>query len=273
MARTILITGAAGNIGGKLANHFSATETYDLRLVDQQAGPGITAADLSRWDEAWAQLFDGVDTVIHLAGEPRGTANWARVQAANIMATQHVLRAAREAKVRRVVFASTNQVMLGYRFREDVASVTTDLPPLPLSPYGVSKLFCEEIGRNFTEETGIDFLALRIGYFQRGENVPGPHMGIGVWGQQMWLSNRDMMQAVERSIEAESVGFAVVNLVSDNPGMRWDLAHTREVIGYAPQDGHETVVTDELRAEDERARATAMPPGTWFNEYFQPVAG
>ena len=147
------------------------------------------------------------------------------------------------------------------------------MPPAPLSPYGFSKLFCEEIGRGFTEETGIDFLALRIGYFQRGENLPGPHMGIGIWGQQMWLSNRDMMHAIERSIEADRFGFAIANLTSDNPGMRWDLQHTRAVIGYAPQDGHVPVLTEALRAEDEQARATALPPGTWFNEYFEPVAG
>ena len=273
MSRTILITGAAGNVGGKFAAHVKTTGGYALKLLDRKAGEGITAADFSRWDESWAQHFAGVDTVVHMAGEPRGVASWAEVHAANIVGTQHVLRAAREAKVRRVVFASTNQVMLGYRFREDVNPVTTDLPPLPLSPYGVSKVFCEEIGRNFTEETGISFLALRIGYFQPGENIPGPHMGIGVWGQQMWLSNRDMMQALERSIEAEDVGFAIVNLESNNPGMRWDLEHTRQVIGYQPQDGHETIVTDELRAEDERARATALPPGTWFNEYFAPVKG
>jgi nucleoside-diphosphate-sugar epimerase len=182
MKRTILITGAAGNIGAKLAAHFNTTKAYDLRLLDQRAGEGITAADLSVWDETWPKLFEGVDTVIHLAGEPSGKASWARVHKANIVATQHVLRAAREARIRRVVFASTNQVMLGYRFRTE-DPVTTDLPPLPLSPYGVSKLFGEELGRGFAEETGISFVALRIGYFQRGENLPGPHMQIGLWGQ------------------------------------------------------------------------------------------
>lgn len=273
MKRTVLITGAAGNIGSKLTAHFRETEAYELRLLDLRVGEGIIAADLGIFGGEWPQLFKDVDTVIHLAGDPHGTASWASVQSANIRATQNVLRAAREAGIRRVVFASTNQVMLGYRFRDDVPLVTTDLPPAPLSPYGFSKLFCEEIGRAFTAETGISFLALRIGYFQRGENIPGPHMGIGVWGQQMWLSNRDMMHAAERSIEAEGVGFAVVNLVSDNPGMRWDLAHTRETIGYAPQDGHTPVITDELRAEDERARNRRVPPGTWLNEYFEPVSG
>jgi NAD+ dependent glucose-6-phosphate dehydrogenase len=273
MTRIVLITGAAGNIGAKLAAHFAAAEGYDLRLLDQQTGEGITVADLSVWDEAWPKLFDGVDTVIHLAGEPKGKANWAQVHRANIVATQHVLRAAREARIRRVVFASTNQVMLGYRFREEVNPVTTELPPLPLSPYGVSKLFCEELGRGFAEETGISFIALRIGYFQRGENLPGSHMQIGLWGQQMWLSNRDMMQAAERAIEAENVPFAVVNLVSDNPGMRWDIEHTRKVIGYVPQDGATPVLEARNLAEDEAARRTALPPGTWFNERFEVVEG
>jgi NAD+ dependent glucose-6-phosphate dehydrogenase len=182
-----------------------------------------------------------------------------------------VLRAAREASIKRVVFASTNQVMLGYRFRD--GPVTTDMPPAPLSPYGFSKLFCEELGRGFAEETGISFIGLRIGYFQRGENLPGPRMGIGVWGQPMWLSNRDMMHAAERAIEAENVPFAILNLMSENPGMRWDLEHTRKTIGYAPQDGHVTVIDDKLRAEDEAARKVALAPGTWFDEYLTAVEG
>lgn len=268
--RTVLITGAAGNIGGKIAGHF-AGGPYALRLLDQQAGPGIIAADLGIYDAAWARQFEGVDTVVHLAGNPHGTASWADVLHANIGATHNVLRAAREAGVRRVVFASTNQVMLGYRFREGI--VTTDMPPMPLSPYGISKLMCEQMGRLFAEETGISFIALRIGYFQRGENLPGPWMRIGVWGQQMWLSNRDMLHAIERSIETEDVPFAVVNLVSDNPGMRWDLEHTRQIFGYAPRDGHETVVDDAIRAEDEKARQARIVPGTWFDEYFTAFAG
>lgn len=268
--RTILVTGAAGNIGGKIAAHLGGGR-YALRLLDQQAGPGIFAADLGAYDPIWAREFEGVDTVLHLAGDPRGAASWASVLHANIGGTHNVLRAAREAGVRRVVFASTNQVMLGYRFREGV--VTTDMPPMPLSPYGISKLMGEQMGRLFAEETGISFIALRIGYLQRGENRPGPAMKIGVWGQQMWLSNRDMLHAVERSIEAEDVPFAVVNLVSDNPGMRWDLEHTRQTIGYAPQDGHETVADAAIREEDEKARQASIAPGTWFNEYFTAFEG
>ena len=132
---------------------------------------------------------------------------------------------------------------------------------MPLSPYGVSKLFCEEIGRAFAEETGISFIALRIGYFQRGENQPGPHMKIGEWGQSMWLSNADMNHAVERAIEAENVPFAIVNLESDNPGMRWDLEHTRKTIGYEPKDGAPIILEAQNRADDEAARNLRVKPG------------
>jgi NAD+ dependent glucose-6-phosphate dehydrogenase len=95
-------------------------------------------------------------------------------------------------------------------------------------------------------------LCFRIGYLQRGDNQPGTHMGWGGWGQAMWLSNRDLCQAMERSVMAEGIGFAVLNLMSDNPGMRWDIATTKRTIGYAPQDGAAPVLTETIE-QDERS--------------------
>jgi NAD+ dependent glucose-6-phosphate dehydrogenase len=266
MTRTILITGAAGNIGSKITAHFRQTTDYALRLLDKTPVEGIVAADFGIWDEAWAKHFAGVDTVIHLAGNPHGNASWASVKRDNITGTQHVLRAAREAKVGRVIFASTNQVMLGYRFA--TGPVTTDMPPAPLSPYGISKFACEEIGRAFNEETGIDFLAVRIGYFQGGENVPGAGLYIGAWGQSMWVSNRDMNQFMERAVEARSFGFAIVNLESNNIGMRWDIEHTRKVVGYVPLDTAPAVMGPLQIEQDETAQGVRVAPGTWLDENF-----
>jgi hypothetical protein len=76
-------------------------------------------------------------------------------------------------------------------------------------------------------------------------------MGWSTWGQAMWLSNRDLCQAMERAVLADNVGFAVLNLMSDNPGMRWDIETTKRTIGYAPRDGAAPIVTEAIE-QDER---------------------
>ncbi len=131
---------------------------------------GIEAADFGLWDERWAARFADVDTVLRFAGNPHGKADWASVKRDNIAATQRPpRRARREGPPRRLRQHQPGHARLPLR----AGPVFVDIPPAPLSPYGISKFFGEEAGRAFTEETGIDFLALRIGYYQRGENLPG----------------------------------------------------------------------------------------------------
>jgi NAD+ dependent glucose-6-phosphate dehydrogenase len=262
MSRTVLITGAGGNIGTKLRAHFSGLG-WTLRLLDIDArGDGaIQVADLADWDDAWVTRFAGVDAVIHLAGNPSPAASWASAQRLNIDLTANVYEAAAAQGVRRVVFASSNWVMAGHRPSEGV--LTTDMDPYPINPYGVSKLVGERMARSVHARRGLSVICFRIGYLQRGDNQPGTHMGWGTWGQAMWLSNRDLCQAMERAVLAEGVGFAVLNLMSDNPGMRWDIGTTKRTVGYAPQDGAppsltEAIEQDERSANDLRRMAETL---------------
>jgi NAD+ dependent glucose-6-phosphate dehydrogenase len=266
---TLVITGARGNLGGKLATALSPK--YPLRCLDLLGGRDCIAADLGTFDDSWTRHFEGAQTVLHFAGEPRPTAPWALVQHANIVATANVLRASRMHAIRRVIFASTNQVMAGYRYSDEI--VTTNMPPAPLNPYAVSKLFCEEAGRAFAAETGISFIAFRIGNIQPGENIPRPSMGIGLWGQQMWLSNRDFLDGVRAAIVARDLPFAILNLVSNNPGMRWDLAETQRVLGFRPKDGFASELSPEDVAEERMARLARLVPGQWLDQRFQPMRG
>lgn len=271
MPRNILITGALGNIGRKVAAHLGSKPDYRLTLVDLKPAEGVIAADLAVYDPAWTAAFAGVDTVIHFAGEPRPTATWAEAHRGNVLGTQNVLRAAKAHGIGRVIFASTNQIMGGYRFRD--VPVGVDTPPAPLNPYAVSKLICEELGRGFAAETGASFLACRIGHFQPGENLPGPWMRIGVWGQEMWLSNRDMLQAMDKAVTAEFSGFHIINLVSNNPGMRWDLEPGRRLIGYEPLDGNRPVVDQSVLDEDNLARRQRQEPGYWLDQFNNKIEG
>jgi NAD+ dependent glucose-6-phosphate dehydrogenase len=251
---TVLITGARGNIGGKLRAHFRALG-WTLRLLDVETGgdTAIVAADLSTWDDGWARHFADVDAVVHLAGDPSPSASWESVQRLNIDLTQNVYEAAVRNGARRLVFASSNWVMAGYRPAE--GRLDTAAAPYPINPYGVSKLMGERMGRSYHERWGMQVVCLRIGYCQRGDNLPGPQMGMGRWGQLMWLSDRDLCHGTERAVLADGVGFAVLNLMSDNPGMRWDLDTTRQAIGYTPRDGAAAVVTEALAESEDTVHA------------------
>ncbi len=244
-SKTILITGATGNLGTKLANHLRETGNYELRLLclNPDNRDGVITADLSTYDDAWARHFADVDAVIHLAAHPSPRIDWQTAQKLNLDLTFNVYDAAAKYGSKRVVFASSNWVMAGYRFKN--IKLTTDLEPWPLNPYGISKLIGERAGKSLAEQRGVSFISLRIGYAQRDDNLPGPHMGQGLWGQHMWLSNRDYCHGFERAAIAENVEFAVLNLMSDNPGMPWDIEETRRVIGYQPQDGQEPEVSEE----------------------------
>ena len=250
MRKTVLITGAAGNLGGKLRRHLEGR--YDLRLLDSNPGAdsSIVQADLSRWEMAWVELFRGVDVVVHLAADPLAQQTWPNLIAPNIDAVANVFQASARAGVRRVVYASSNHVMGGYKDDPEDPLLTTDLPPRPgthyevdgeprdSTPYGSAKLFGERLGKCYADSQGLSVIAVRIGWVRPGDNLSQDvPLERGAWFRLMWLSNRDYCQLMERCILAElSERFVVVNGMSANTGMRWDIEHTRRLLGYQPQD-------------------------------------
>jgi NAD+ dependent glucose-6-phosphate dehydrogenase len=233
--RTVLITGASGNIGIKLREAWA--DLYDLVLIDVAAPPGdpdVVKADLGELDDEWLSYFHGVDTVIHLAANPDEFATWEDLEGPNLDALANVLHAAALAGVERFVFASSNHVMGGYRALD--MRITPDLPPRPDGPYGASKLMGERLGRSVASAFDMTVIALRLGSVQEGENRPDTLPDD--WARSMWLSNRDLARLFEAAVEAEleDLDFVVVNGMSNNRGSRWDLAATAELLGFDPED-------------------------------------
>ncbi|MCS6778208.1 MAG: NAD(P)-dependent oxidoreductase [Geminicoccaceae bacterium] len=251
----VVITGAAGSIGGKLRRHFESLG-WPLVLLDRDSrgDPAIVEADLSTWNESWADRVAGADALLLLAGMAYPHASWTEVTRDNLDLVLNCFEAAVRGRVRRVIFASSNWVLGGYRFSDE--RLTPDLAPRPVNAYGMAKLVGERIGKSFVDRHGLSVICFRIGYAQREPgNRPGPHMNWGLWGQAMWLSDRDLCQGFEKAVTApDTLRFAVLNLMSDNPGMRWDLEETRRLIGYVPQDGAAPVVTPEIEAEETVSR-------------------
>ncbi len=228
--RKILITGAGGSIGRSLTAQLR--DTYDLRLHFRTApdvDPGVETvlADITSLAETMP-IAEGVDTILHLAGDPRVSAPWESVHANNIAGTYNVLEAARIAGVRRVIFASTNHVMGMYDHNGDWP-VYNDMPVRPDSLYGASKAFGEAIGRHYYDAFELSFIALRIGWFMETPTMTGDV------GRAMWLSPRDCAQAFRCAIETEE-GFGIFYAISDNPNRRWDITDAMLRLGYRPRD-------------------------------------
>jgi UDP-glucose 4-epimerase len=120
----------------------------------------------------------GAEVVLHLAARtsvPRSVQDPAETNHINVDGTLNVLLAARDAGVRRVVFASSSAVY----GETPTLPKREDLPPAPISPYGVSKLVGELYGQVFHRVYGIEFVALRyFNVFGPRQNPGSPYSGV-----------------------------------------------------------------------------------------------
>jgi UDP-glucose 4-epimerase len=247
--RTVLVTGAGGNIGSYFAEH--GHQRYQLRLMlrpgDEDAATfrqygEVVEAELGDL-ERLKQLCAGVDTVLHLAADPSPSATWDSLLDANIIGAYHMMVAAKAAGCRRLIYASSIHAVSGYP--ADVQVHTSD-PVNPGDLYGVSKCFGEALGRYMAEQEGLSVIALRIGGFQPREAMRGEE---GIAMMDAWVSQRDLQQLIERCIDDQQIRFAIFNGLSDNRFKRLDISDARMLVGYAPQDDL-TEVQPQLRALD-----------------------
>jgi NAD+ dependent glucose-6-phosphate dehydrogenase len=230
--RRILITGARGSIGRCLTAGLK--DRYDLRLHNrteeaEPAGFEHVTGDLADFD-AVRPMLAGVDTVIHLAANPAVSGSWESVLSDNLVSTRNVLEAARESGSRRVIFASTNHTM-GMYDRDGEWPVYTTMPYRPDSLYGASKAMGEVLGRHYYDAYGLQFIALKIGWYTERLAVGRDHPIL----RAMWLGPRDTVNVHIGAIEA-AVPFGIYYAVSDNPDRRWDITNTMVDLGYRPVD-------------------------------------
>lgn len=174
---TYVVTGGAGFIGSHIAEELVRLQ-HTVRIVDnffsgkEENIAGIRSnVEVFRQDIAetgkLSDIFKGADYVIHQAAipsVPRSILDPVSSNRANVDGTLNVLVAARDAGVKRVVYASSSSVY----GESPTLPKREDMPTAPLSPYGAQKLFAETYCRMFTRVYGLETASLR--YF----NVFGP---------------------------------------------------------------------------------------------------
>ena len=234
--RQVLLTGAAGRIGTAFREYVG--DRYTLRLADRTLaglenphGFEATQVDLIDLD-ACRTLCQGIDTVVHLAGDPSGRAGfYGSLLDNNIKVVYNVFQAALEQGCRRVIFASTVQTISGYPL--DVQA-QTDSPVKPLNLYAVSKVFGEAVAHCYASQ-GLSGIAIRIGSFE-GNRALSSEYKPNARNLSTFISKRDLSQLIVRCIEVPDVQFTIVHGVSDNRFKRLDLTSTKATVGYQPLD-------------------------------------
>ena len=178
---TYLITGAAGFIGSSLARALLQRGEQVRGLDNFSTGKRENLADLGRMDFYEASLLDmpavsmacrDVDYIFHEAAipsVPKSVADPASSNRANVEGTLNLLIAARDAKVKRVVYAGSSSIY----GESPTLPKHEGMTPDPISPYAVSKLAGELYMTSFYRVYGLETVTLR--YF----NVFGPYQDAG----------------------------------------------------------------------------------------------
>ncbi len=175
-SKRFLVTGCAGFIGSHLCESLlesghrvrgvdaftdyyeRATKEENLAGSRQHAGFELVETDLST--APLDELLDGCDGVFHLAAQAGVRGSWGDTFAGyardNVIVSQRLFESCSDAGLR-IVWASSSSI---YGNAERYPT-TESTPPQPLSPYGVTKLTCEQLANAYRHSAGLDSVALR----------------------------------------------------------------------------------------------------------------
>ncbi len=174
MPNCYVVTGAAGFIGSHIAERL-LRDGQGVRVVDNlltgkrahldhlkslNGDLSISIGSITDLD-ALNKLFRGVDYVIHqaaLPSVPRSVADPLETNAHCVDGTLKVLVAARDADVKRVVYAASSSAYGD----QPGASKNEGMSPAPISPYGAAKLTGEFYAKSFYHSYGLETVSLRF---------------------------------------------------------------------------------------------------------------
>ena len=231
MFNKLVLTGARGNLGNELrpalAKMTRELVSTDIREAPESLAPNETYVQADIADFAAVEpLLKGADMVIHF-GAIVDEKPFEELLGPNYIGAYNVWEAAHRHGVRRVVYASSIHAV---GLCETNRGIDTDEPHRPDTFYGLAKCFAEDLGKMYWEKRGIEAVCLRI-----LSCTPEPQ---NVRALGTWLSYRDMVQLVVRSIETPVTGFTVAYGVSGNT--RAPVSnHKVGFLGYKPQDNAE----------------------------------
>ncbi|NBX06484.1 MAG: NAD(P)-dependent oxidoreductase [Proteobacteria bacterium] len=237
MLKKIVLTGAAGRLGGYLRKPLAAkcetlVSTDIAPLTDPLIkGESFVQADLADYAKM-SEIIKGADMVVHFGGHP-DEKPFEDILHANIIGCYNIWQAAHEAGVRRIVYASSIHAV---GLHPKTTAINIHTPHRPDSYYGLAKCFAEDMAKLYWDKKGLEAVCLRI---LSCANVTNSR-ALG-----SWLSYDDLIHLVERAVDTPTTGFAVIYGVSNNDRSPVDNSGA-SFLGYRPRDNAEQFAEDIL---------------------------
>lgn len=256
VGKRVLVTGCAGAVGKAVCwelmrcGHW--VRGFDLISMPAEITLNESLIGSIQDRAALDPAMSGIDVVVHLAAQPDQGDFYTQIVPNNIIGTYNVFEAARAADVKRVVLASTVQVVSGIDWTQ--APIKVEHGTAPTNTYALSKVFAEELGRMYARLYAMSVIAVRIGWFARSAESARQ---IGQGGRSIYLSPGDAGRFFERCVRAEIApnlpppgcaagpsepralaagDFHILFASSRPPGKPpLDLETAKRVIGYEPQ--------------------------------------
>jgi|TARA_Y100000310_G_scaffold91480_2_gene88856 uronate dehydrogenase len=236
--KKVLLLGATGRVGpGLIKEYFkNYQKSYEIiigihRKCKKSYGLKTKKFDLTNI-KMLKKAFQGIDVVVNLAANSSPSAKFSEILEPNIIGSYNVFEAARQAKVKRVIFASSVHTVKGY---DDKHKVTAHDAPKPLNFYGASKAFGEALCSVFSSKYDLSCFAIRIGAY-----VSNNQRKIICYTRKDYghiISQRDMAQLIHKSIIApKKIKYAILSGISKDKHRHLELKSTKKLIGYKPKD-------------------------------------
>lgn len=253
MSQRVLVTGSAGRLG-RAAVRALVAGGHTVVGFDRRPTPGLPESqsvvgsllepDLLRTAMA------GVDCLIHLAATP-DDAVYPRRPAPddgdnfesdllpnNILAGYRVMEAARTAGVRKVVLASTGQVIDGHLDAGNIP-VTASAGFRPRYLYACTKVFLEAVGQAYAVNHGMKVIAVRLGWCPR-DPAQVAQLAATPEDHDVYLSHGDagrFFAAAAAAPVSKLPPFAVAYVTSlPVRHLLYDLEPANRLVGFVPQD-------------------------------------
>lgn len=202
--KRVVITGAAGFIGSNLtyeliklgASVIGIDNLYNGRIENFEEILGSSSFQFIKGDirdlSLLLEVFKDIDIVYHQAAftsVPQSILMPESCNDVNVNGTLNVLNAARKRDVNKIIYASSSSVY------GDTLTLPKkeDMPRVPISPYGVSKLACEAYMEAFHKIYGLKTVSLRYFNVFGPRQQDSPYSGvIAIWLGRI-LANKDLI--------------------------------------------------------------------------------